>query len=107
MTLFVYSTMIGFLLGRLAFAVSASNTSPIPAANMLLECRRSATESLCAECTGDSLEVMTRMLDVCERVDVDEIDITVCVLVAGSRSGRGLDHAAVADFCTEPNLRSR
>ena len=47
------------------------------------------------------------MLDVCERVDVDEIDITVCVLVAGSRSGRGLDHAAVADFCTEPNLRSR
>lgn len=46
------------------------------------------------------------MLDVCERVDVDEIDMAARVLVASLRSARGLDHAAV-DFCTEPNLRSR
>jgi len=91
-TRFVYSTIIGFLLGRLTLAVKASSTSPIPAANVLLEWRRSAMDSLC-ECTGESLDDMTRMLDVCEWVDVGDIDITARTRIASLLAGR-LDHAA-------------
>ncbi len=50
----------------------------------------------------DSLEVMTRMLDVCERVDVDEIDITAWRFGCGLRSGRGLDHAPSPTFVQNP-----
>lgn len=65
MTRFENSTVTGFVLGGLVLAMNACNTSPIPAANILLEWLRSVSDSLC-DFTGDSLEAITRILDVCE-----------------------------------------
>jgi hypothetical protein len=65
MTRFENSTITGFVLGGLVLAMNACSTSPIPAANILLEWLRSVSDSS-FDFTGESLEAITRMLDGCE-----------------------------------------
>ncbi|KAF8967943.1 hypothetical protein BDZ97DRAFT_1755681 [Flammula alnicola] len=62
---FPNSTIIGFVLGVLAFETRVWRTSPIPAANVLFEWTSSVMDSLCV-LTGELLVDITRMLDVCD-----------------------------------------